>query len=72
MVTEDKITTLMVTHNMRQALELGNRTLMMDDGRIVLDVKGEQRRRMTVESLLAQFKVGAGKALDNDRLLLSE
>lgn len=71
-VKEGKITTLMVTHNMRQALELGNRTLMMDEGRIVLDVKGETRRQMTVETLLAQFKVGAGKALDNDRLLLTE
>lgn len=71
-VTEGKITTMMVTHNMRQALEMGNRTLMMDNGRIVLDVKGEERSRMTVEDLLAQFKVGAGKDLDNDRLLLSE
>ncbi len=71
-VTEGKITTLMVTHNMRQALELGNRTLMMDDGGIVLDVSGEQRKHMTVDDLLAQFKVGAGKHLDNDRLLLSE
>ena len=62
----------MVTHNMRQALDLGNRTLMMDDGGIVLDVKGEERKRMTVNDLLAQFKVGVGKDLDNDRLLLSE
>lgn len=71
-VTEGKITTLMVTHNMRQALELGNRTLMMDNGRIVLDVKGAERSRMTVDDLLSQFKVGAGKDLDNDRMLLSE
>ena len=71
-VTEGKITTMMVTHNMRQALDMGNRTLMMDNGRIVLDVKGEERSRMTVEDLLAQFKMGAGKDLDNDRLLLSE
>ena len=71
-VTEGKITTMMVTHNMRQALDMGNRTLMMDNGRIVLDVKGEERSRMTVEDLLAQFKVGSGKDLDNDRLLLSD
>ena len=71
-VTEGNITTMMVTHNMRQALELGNRTLMMDNGRIVLDVKGEERSRMTVDDLLSPFKVGAGKDLDNDRLLLSE
>ena len=71
-VEEGKITTMMVTHNMRQALDLGNRTLMMDNGRIVLDVKGEERSRMTVDDLLAQFKMGAGKDLDNDRMLLSD
>jgi len=70
-VEQEKITTLMVTHNMSQALKLGNRTLMMDAGKIILDVSGEERRKMTVEDLLAQFKVGAGKALDNDRMLLS-
>ena len=71
-VAEHHITTLMVTHNMHQALELGNRTLMMDSGRIVLDVAGEERSKMTVDDLLAQFKDGAGKALDTDRILLSE
>ena len=70
-VDRHKITTLMVTHNMQQALELGSRTLMMDSGRIVLDVKGEQRTGMTVADLLSQFHVNAGKALDNDRILLS-
>ena len=70
-VAQHKITTLMVTHNMGQALELGNRTLMMDGGNIVLDVAGEQRSNMTVADLLAQFKLGVGKDLDNDRMLLS-
>ena len=70
-VAQDHITTLMVTHNMHQALELGNRTLMMDSGRIVLDVKGEERAKMTVDDLLDQFKIGVGKALDNDRMLLT-
>lgn len=70
-VAKDNITTLMVTHNMHQALELGNRTLMMDSGRIVLDVKGEERAKMTVDDLLDQFKIGVGKALDNDRILLT-
>lgn len=70
-VSENKITTLMVTHNMHQALELGNRTLMMDGGNIVLDVAGERRAKMTVADLLAQFKLGVGKDLDNDRMLLS-
>jgi len=70
-VAEHKITTLMVTHNMHQALELGDRTLMMDSGRIVLDVRGEERAGMTVDDLLEQFRAGVGKALDNDRILLS-
>lgn len=70
-VAEHHITTLMVTHNMHQALNLGNRTLMMDNGRVILDVQGEQRKGMTVNDLLEQFRVGAGKNLDNDRILLS-
>ena len=71
-VAEKKITCLMVTHNMHQALELGNRTLMMDGGRIVFDVKGEERSKMTVDDLLEKFRENAGKALDNDRILLSK
>ena len=71
-VAENNITCLMVTHNMHQALELGNRTLMMDSGRIVLDIKGEERSGMTVDDLLQRFAVGAGKRLDNDRILLSK
>ena len=70
-VREHKITTLMVTHNMHQALELGNRTLMMDRGRVVFDVAGEERSTLTVDDLLAKFRQGAGKELDNDRILLS-
>ena len=71
-VAEEKITCLMITHNMNQALELGNRTLMMANGNIVLDVGGAERASMTVEDLIARFKTGAGHALDNDRILLSE
>ena len=59
-VAEKKITCLMVTHNMHQALELGNRTLMMDAGRIVFDVKGEARGKMTVDDLLEKFRENAG------------
>ena len=70
-VERNKITTLMVTHNMKNALELGNRTIMMDGGRIVLDVGGRERSGMTVDDLLEKFRAGAGKALDNDRILLS-
>ena len=71
-VAERKITCLMVTHNMHQALELGNRTLMMDSGNIILDVSGEKRAGMTVEDLLEQFAVCAGKRLDKDRILFSQ
>ena len=65
------ITCLMITHNMKNALELGNRTLMMDGGKIVLDIGGDERKNLTVEDLLSRFRAGAGKALDNDRILLS-
>lgn len=71
-VEENRITTMMVTHNMKQALDLGNRTLMMDSGKIVLDVSGEERAGMTVDDLLERFRAGAGKVLDNDRILLSD
>jgi len=70
-VEERKLTTLMVTHNMRDALALGSRTLMMDAGRIVLDVRGEERRALSVGDLLERFRAGAGKTLDSDRVLLS-
>ena len=71
-VADNHITCLMVTHNMRQALELGSRTLMMADGRIVLDVSGRERAGMTVDDLLRRFKAGTGHDLDNDRILLSD
>ena len=70
-VAEHRITCLMVTHNMAQALTLGNRTLMMADGRIVLDVAGAERAGMTVDDLVVRFRAGTGRALDNDRMLLA-
>ena len=71
-IAERQITCLMVTHNMHQALELGNRTLMMDGGSIVFDVQGEERSKLTIDDLLKQFQICAGKRLDNDRILLSK
>ena len=71
-VEDNHLTCLMITHNMQSALELGNRTLMMDSGNIVLDIKGEERKGLTVEGLLEKFNAGAGKKLDNDRILLSQ
>lgn len=71
-VEENNLTCLMVTHNMQSALDLGNRILMMDSGNIVLDIEGEEKKNMTVDGLLEKFRSGAGRALDNDRILLSE
>jgi putative ABC transport system ATP-binding protein len=70
-IAENNITCLMVTHNMHQALALGNRTLMMADGAVVLDVAGSERSSMTVDDLLQRFKDGTGQDMDNDRILLS-
>ena len=70
-VDEHQLTCLMITHNMQSALDLGNRILMMDSGDIVLDIHEEEKKGLTVEGLLEKFKTGAGKMLDNDRILLS-
>ena len=71
-VAENHITCLMITHNMHDALTLGNRTLMMDHGHIVLDISGEERTHTTVNGLLDRFAENVGHALDNDRILLSK
>ncbi|MBM6870210.1 ATP-binding cassette domain-containing protein [Pseudoflavonifractor phocaeensis] len=70
-VSQSRITCLMITHNLQSALELGNRTLMMDGGRIVLDLKGQARSGLTVEDLLRKFRENVGAGLDEDRILLS-
>ena len=71
-VKENNLACLMITHNMRSALERGNRTLMRDSGKIVLDISGEERDGLTVDGLLQKFSAGAGKDLDNDRILFSK
>ena len=70
-VAESHLTCLMITHNMASALELGNRTIMMDRGHIIHDAAGEKRDGLTVEKLLQEFKNASGAALDNDRMLLT-
>ena len=70
-VAEKQITTMMITHNIQSALDLGNRTMMMDSGRIILDIKGEERDKLGVQDLLNLFKKESHKELDNDRILLS-
>jgi putative tryptophan/tyrosine transport system ATP-binding protein len=65
------LTTLMITHNMRDAIHLGNRLIMMHEGRIILDIHSEEKKKLTVEDLLHEFEKASGLEMDNDRLLLS-
>lgn len=70
-VTEEHgITTMMITHNIQSALDLGSRTIMMQQGSIILDISGNERKTMTVDKLLDMFRQKSGTALDNDRMLL--
>ncbi len=69
-VAEQKLSTIMITHNMKAALEYGTRTIMMHDGRIILDIEGKEREDMTVEDLVELFGKKSGSMLDNDRMLL--
>lgn len=68
---ENRITTLMITHNIQSALSCGDRTVMMQQGELALDLQGGERKRMTVEELLERFRQKSGETLDNDRMLLS-
>jgi putative tryptophan/tyrosine transport system ATP-binding protein len=70
-VNDSKLTTLMVTHNMRDAINHGNRLMMMDEGRVILDIKEKEKRKLTVEDLLERFEVASGKEFADDRALLS-
>ena len=70
-VQQDHLTTLMITHNMRDAIAHGNRLIMMYDGRIVVDVSGEEKKKLTVEQLLALFSRASGSDEADDKLLLS-
>jgi putative ABC transport system ATP-binding protein len=69
-VEEHRLTTLMVTHSMRQALDLGTRTVMLHEGKVVLDVKGRERAGLGVEDLVAMFRKVRGRTLDDDALLI--
>jgi putative ABC transport system ATP-binding protein len=70
-VEDAKLTAMMVTHSMRQALDFGSRTVMLHEGRVILDVQGPQRRGMSVEDLLHMFEKTRGEKLDDDKLLLA-
>ena len=69
-IAEHNLTALMVTHNMKDAIVHGNRLIMMWDGKIILDIKGEEKKNLTVDDLLHQFTVASGKEFANDRALL--
>ena len=69
-IDRDKLTALMITHNMRDALKYGNRLIMMYNGRILVDVAGEEKKNLTTQDLLLMFEKAAGNTLDSDRLLL--
>ncbi len=71
LVADEHLTTMMVTHSMRQALDIGERTIMLHQGKVVLDVSGEERSGLDVPDLLAMFERVRGEALDDDALLLS-
>lgn len=70
-VADKELTTLMVTHNMQQALDLGNRLIMMDKGQIILEVEEEEKKTLTIERLLSEFQRIRGQQMTNDRALLS-
>lgn len=72
MVTEQNLTAMMVTHNMRDAIHLGNRLIMMNDGRIIYDVAGQEKKDLTVDDLLLKFAQASGEEFANDRMLLSK
>ena len=70
-VTENRLTTVMVTHNMRDAIEHGNRLIMMHEGRVVVDVEGEEKKQLQVSDLLELFAKASGNEFTNDRAILA-
>lgn len=70
-IRENHLMTLMVTHNMRDAIAYGNRLIMMHEGRIILDIRGEEKKQLTVSALLEQFAKASGDTFNSDRALLS-
>lgn len=71
-VREQELTTLMVTHNMKDAIQLGNRLIMMHEGRIIYDVAGDEKKNLQVEDLLKKFEEASGEEFANDRMMLAK
>ena len=70
-IRENNLMTMMVTHNMKDAIRFGNRLIMMNEGHIILDIKGEEKQKLTVRDLMDEFAKASGEELTNDRALLS-
>ncbi len=70
-VAKNHLTTIMITHNMADAIRVGNRLIMMNNGQIIFDVSGEEKKKLTTADLLEKFKISAGEGLTNDRMLLT-
>ena len=71
-VSENKLTTIMITHNMADAIRVGNRLIMMHEGQIVVDVKGEEKKKLTIEQLLQMFEASSGSQFTSDKVMLSK
>lgn len=69
-INRDKLTTLMITHNMKDAIAHGNRLIMLNDGKIILDISGEEKKKLTVDDLLEKFANVSGEEFSNDRAIL--
>ena len=70
-IRENNLMTMMVTHNMKDAIRYGNRLIMMNEGKIILDIKGEEKAKLTVRDLMDEFAKASGEELSSDRALLS-
>ena len=70
-VTKNSLTALMVTHNMKNAIQYGNRLIMMFEGKIIYDVSGEEKKKLQVSDLLARFETASGGEFANDRMILA-
>ena len=70
-VAKDNLTTLMITHNMKDAIRLGNRLIVMHEGKVIYDISGEEKKNLKVADLLAKFEEVSGDELANDRMILS-
>lgn len=70
-VAKNNLTTIMITHNMADALRVGNRLIMMNNGKIIFDASAEEKKKLTTADLLEKFKISSGEELNNDRMLLT-